>query len=227
MGFFKVDTSEENVKDYSGGDGKYITKSGMYEVILKAVWVDSTPNGSEHINLLIEYNGQEQPLFQAMRLTNNDGSKNLGQGLFTKLCVVCGATDGAEVSDPITRNLPVGEKGAEKECSVLADFDNQPVILRIQMEYGIYQGNIQQRKNVRNIFRVPDKATASEILNSPKEEYGQQYEKELEFAENITYKDDVTEEDVKAWIKNRKSGKKEAGDKKPAGGFGGKKFGKK
>ena len=222
----KINTSEENVKDYTGDGGNYINKSGMYEVILKRVIVDSTANGSEFINLWIEYNGQEQIIFQAMRLTNNDGSVNLGQKLFTKMAVVCGATEGAEIADPVTEMLPIGAKSVEKECSVLEDFNNQPVYMRVQMEYGMYEGKIQERKNVRNFFRLTDKASASEMVNGT--EFGKQYEQEMEYADKVTYKDGLTEEDVKEWVKNRSSNKKDDGkDAKPSGGFGGKRFGKK
>ena len=227
MAFRTVKTSEEHVKDYTGDGGNYLNKSGMYEVTIKAVIVDSSPSGSEYLNLWVEYNGQEQPIYQAMRLTNNDGSENLGAKLFTKLCVIAGATDGAEIPDPVTRMLPMGEKGTEKECRVLEIFDDTPVYLRLQMEYGMYEGKVQERKNIRNFFRFEDKATAAEIINET--EAGKQYEQELEYADKVTLKDGLTEEDVAEWKKNRRkgdSGKKEE-TKKPANGFGGKRFGNK
>ena len=227
MAFRTVKTSEEHVKDYTSDGGNYLNKSGVYEVVIKAVIVDSSPSGSEYLNLLVEYNGQVQPIFQAMRLTNNDGSENLGAKLFTKLCVIAGATDGAEIPDPVTRMLPIGEKGVDKECRVLEIFDDIPVHLRLQMEYGMYEGKVQERKNIRNFFRFEDKATAAEIINET--EAGKQYEQELEYAEKVTLKEGLTEEDVAEWKKNRRKGgsdKKEEG-KKPAGGFGGKRFGNK
>ena len=227
MAFRTVKTSEEHVKDYTGDGGNYLNKSGMYEVVIKAVIVDSSPSGSEYLNLWVEYNGQEQPIFQAMRLTNNDGSENLGAKLFTKLCVIAGATDGAEIPDPVTRMIPIGEKGAEKECRVLEIFDDTPVHLRLQMEYGMYEGKVQERKNIRNFFRFEDKATAAEIINET--EAGNQYEQELEYADKITLKEGLTEEDVAEWKKNRRKGdsNKKEEPKKPAGGFGGKRFGNK
>ena len=227
MAFRTVKTSEEHVKDYTGDGGNYLNKSGMYEVVIKAVIVDSSPSGSEYLNLWVEYNGQEQPIFQAMRLTNNDGSENLGAKLFTKLCVIAGATDGAEIPDPVTRMIPIGEKGAEKECRVLEIFDDTPVHLRLQMEYGMYEGKVQERKNIRNFFRFENKATAAEIINET--EAGKQYEQELEYADKITLKDGLTEEDVAEWKKNRRKGdsSKKEEPKKPAGGFSGKRFGNK
>ena len=88
MGFFTVKTDEETVRDYSGDGGAYISKSGIYEIVIKSVIVDKTQNGSEFLNLWFEHQGQEQIIFQAMRLTNNDGSANLGAKLFNKLCVI-------------------------------------------------------------------------------------------------------------------------------------------
>ena len=114
-----------------------------------------------------------------MRLTNNDGSPNLGQKLFTKLCVVAGAADGGEINDPVSRMIPMGKGGEEVECMVLEDFDNVPVTIRLQMEYSMYEGKIQETKSIRNFFRYEDKATASEIVNNS-EEKGKQFAAEQE-----------------------------------------------
>lgn len=228
MAFFTVNTAEDNVKDFSGDGGNYLNKSGIYECIVKHAIVDVSAKGSKSINLFIEHNGQEQMLFQAMRLTNNDGTENLGAKLFTKFCIVAGADNGAEIADPVSMMLPVGKDKEEKECMVLEQFDNTPIFLRLQMEYSLYEGKIQAKKNVRNFFRFEDKATAAEIVNNS-EEKGSQYEKELELADRVTYKDDLTEEDIENWIKsNRSGGKEKTATKTPAAGFGGKRtFGKK
>ena len=224
MGFFTVKTDEETIRDYNGDGGAYISKSGIYEVVIKSVIVDKTQNGSEFLNLWIEHQGQEQPIFQAMRLTNNDGSPNLGAKLFNKLCVILGAGEGQEIADPVPRMIPMGKGGEEKECMVLEDFDDMPVKIRIQFEYRIYEGKIQESKIVRNFFRFTDNATASEIVNNS-EEMGKQYEKELEIAEKVSYKDDLTEEEVSQWKKDRRSWKKES-EKKPSG-TGRRSFGRK
>ena len=228
MGFFRVTHDEESVKDYEGGNSAYISKSGIYPVIIKHVIVDKSPNGSEFINLWIEHEGQDQPIFQAMRMTNNDGSPNLGAKTFNKFAIVAGATENDEISDPVPVMVPIGKGGEEKECMILEQFDNTPMYMRVQMEYSMYNGEIKETKAVRNFFRYEDKATASEIVNNA-ENKGSQYAKEEEYADKITYKDGLTEEDVQQWLKDRKSGKKtEKKDNKPSGGFGGKRnFGKK
>ena len=111
---------------------------------------------------------------------------------------------------------------------VLEDFDDVPVTIRLQMEYSMYEGKVQQTKSIRNFFRFEDKATAAEIINGT--EVGKQFETEQEYADKVTYKDGLTEEDVAEWLKSQKSGaKKEDTNKKPSAGFGGQKrsFGKK
>lgn len=229
MAFFKVSTSEENIKDFNGSGGKYLNKSGIYECLVKHAIVDVTPKGSKHINLWIEHDGQEQMIYQAMRMTNNDGGVNeVGQKLFNRFCIVVGATDdGAEVNDEVSVMLSLGKDKEEKEYMVLEDFNDTPVHLRLQMEYSLFEGKIQEKKNIRNFFRFEDKATASEIINNIEEKA--QYEKELASANDVTYKDDLTAEDVEAWIKgNRNSGKEKTATKTPAAGFGAKRtFGKK
>ena len=226
MAFFKVDATEENVKDYTGDGGAYINSSGMYEVILKAVIVDKTDKGSEFINLWVEHQGKEQPIYQAMRLTNNDGSPNLGVKTFNKLCIVDGAANGQDITDPVTRSVPMGKGGEEIECMVLEEFDDTPMVIRLQMEYSMYEGKVQQSKIIRNFFRFEDHATASEIVNNA--DAGKQFEAEQAYADKVSYKDGLTEEDVAEWLKNQKSGKKEDSNKKPAAGFGQKRtFGKK
>ena len=222
MAFWTVKADAESVKDYEGST-KYITQSGIYEVVIKNVIVDKSEKGSESINLWIECNEQEQPIFQAMRLTNNDGSPNeMGQNMFNKFCVVAGADENTEIANPVSVMVPIGKGGEEKECMVLEQFNDTPMFLRIQMEYSLYNDKIQERKLLRNVFRYEDKATAAEIVNNA-ENKGSQFEKESEYADAITYKDGLTEEDVQQYLKDRKAGKNIEKDKKPSGGFGGKK----
>lgn len=226
MAFFTFKIDKERIKDYSGDGGKYINNSGIYEIILKNVIVDVTANGSEFLNLFFEYKGQDQIIFQAIRTTNNDKSPNtIGEDLLLKLLVICGATTDGTISDPVKKKLPIGKGGEEKECMVLEEFENTPMYIRIQMEYNLYNGSIQERKLVRNFFRYEDKATASEIINEV--DKGQQYLKEEEHASAITYNNNLSPEDVNEWIKNgRGNNTKEASNTKPTNGFGGKRFGK-
>lgn len=227
MGFFTVKANEENVRDYSG-DSAFINKSGMYEITIKALIVDQTKNGSQVLNLWFTYKEKDQMIYQAIRMTNNDGSPNVrGHELLTKLGVVASGTSSGEfeIDDPVSMMLPVGKDGEEKECMVLDQFCNVPIHIHVRMEYSLYEGKIRENKLIHNFFRYEDKATASEIVNNS-ETKGSQYEKE-EASITTKYKDDLTEEDVQNWIKERRSGKKEE-EKKPSNGFGQKRtFGKK
>lgn len=229
MAFFSVKTDDENVRDYSGEGGAFINKSGIYEIILKALIVDQTKNGSQVINMWFSHQGKDQMIYQAIRMTNNDGSPNLSQKLFNKLAVVAsGSKEDFDIGDPVSVMLPIGKDGEEKECMVLEEFSEIPLFMRVQMEYSMYEGKIRENKSIRNFFRYEDKATASEIVNDV-EEKGSQFEKESEYADKTTYKDGLTEEDVQQWLKDRRSGKKDdEGTKKPSNGFGQKRtFGKK
>jgi hypothetical protein len=220
MGFFSVSTSADTVRDFTGvSNSKFITKSGIYNIIIKNMIVNTSPNGSQSIDLFISYNNQDQMLYNAIRLTNNDGSRNVSADLFNKLLIILGATEGDDIAEPVPMQLPIGKNGELKECMVLDEdvLKDVLVFVRVQLEYSLYNGKIQERKIVRNFFRYTDKATAAEIVNET--EVGQQYAKEEEYAEVITYKDDLTEEDIDNWIKSgRNSVAKET--KKPKTGFG-------
>lgn len=228
MAFAKVNADEENIRDYDGDGSVYINKSGIYDVIVKDVIVDQTDKGSQFINLWIDYQGKEQPIFQAMRLTNNDGSDNLGKKLFNKFCIVAGLQPNEEIPDPVSKMVPIGKGGEEQECMVLERFAETPMTIRVQMEYSLYDGKVREAKSIRNFFRFEDKATASEIVNAS-ENKGEQFEKEQEYADKVTYRDGLTEEDVAQYLKDRKAGKQSGTkDNKPANGFGQKRtFGKK
>lgn len=203
MAFYQVDTSNENIKDYSGSNS-YLNKSGMYDIVIKYVTVEVSPKGSEYLNFVVEHDGITQVIYNAIRLTNNDGKANLGQKNFNKLCVIAGMTNGATINDPETMMLPIGKNNEEKECRVLTEFCDLPVTIRLQMEYSLYNGNIMQNRNIQNYFRYTDKATASEIINDS-DTKGKQYELESGYADRTIYKDGLTEDDIQEWIKSKKN----------------------
>lgn len=202
MSFFTASKKPEDVKD--DGGGKYINQSGFYPVTILAAMVDVNDKGARTVNLYLDHEGQAQPLFGAIRLDNNDGSPNFQMELFNKLCIIC---DIEEVAEPEEASLPIGKNKSEKDVMILPDFSDQEVIMRVQMEYSLYQNEIKEKKIVKNFFRPEDYASASEIVNST--EAGLQYEKEQKYKDNITYKDGLTEEDVQSWIANRTSGNSE------------------
>lgn len=194
MAFAKASKKQEDVRQ--GGNSNYITRSGNYPLTILAPVVNVSKGGSESVDLFVEHNGQQQIVYGNLRVTNNDGSTNkIGSKIFNQLLIIAGLD---EVSDPVDAELPIGKDGAMKDCSVLEDLADLDVIMRIQMEYSVYKGNIQEKKVIKSFFRAEDKATAEEIVNE--EEPGQGYERELKYVDNVTYKDGLDEEAVAKWI---------------------------
>lgn len=193
MSFFKTSKKAEDVKQ---GGSNHITKSGIYPITILAPMVSVSTNGSTSIDLYLEHQGQKQTLYGNLRITNNDGSDNkIGAKIFNQLMIIAGLD---EVEEPVSVELPVGKNGAMKEVDVLEDLCDIDVLVRVQMEYGAWKGNITEKKIIKAFFRADDRATAEEIVNES--EPGKGYESEEKYANNVTYKDNLTEEDVAAWI---------------------------
>lgn len=208
MGFFQVNKSEEALKDSSGGG--IINTSGIYDVIIKYAVVEVNEKQARTINFLLEHDGRSQALFQAIRLDNNDGSANFQMDLLNKLCVIAGLDSLSEPEE--MEGFKYGEKAEAKTVMVIPELCDIPVTMRIQVEYSMYNDNIQENKHIRNFFRSTDMATAAEIVKGS--DFGKQFAIEKEKADIVTYKE-VTEEQVNAWIAG---GRKKSSDtgKKPA-----------
>lgn len=211
MSFFKTNTNPEDVVDSSGSN--YLNTSGIYDVVLKAATVDVNKDGARTVGLFVNYNGQDQMLYGAIRLDNNDGTPNFQMELFNKLCIIAELD---EVQDPVEEDLPIGKKGANKPATTLPDFSNDLELkIRIQMEYSLYNDAIQEKKVVKSFF-TPEGASAAEVNN--KTEAGKQLEIETQYADNVTYKDGLTAEDIDAWIKGGRGAAKQEPAKKPSFG---------
>jgi len=221
--FFKAKTDAESVKEDVGG-GKYISKSGLYDVNVIAPFVVTGNGEVVGVDFFVEYNGQKQPLYGNLKLTNKDGSENFGAKLFNKLMIVAGVED---VADPIDGELPMGKKGAMKDAAILEDLADIDVKVRVQMEYSIYNGNISEKTIIKGFYRPEDGATAEEIVNEA--DFGTQLEKDTPYAENVTYKDGLDEAQITKWIAAKRPKGTGAGaapaTKKPS--FSKKKFGAK
>lgn len=228
MAYFVISTDKEMVNDSSNSN--FIFKSGMYDIIIKAVITETSANGSQYLDLWFEHEGQDQMIYSAMRITNTDGSVNFGSRIFNELAIILGGNGGQEINDPVERTLPIGKGGEMKTVMVLEEFENFPVTMKVQMQYKLYDGKIKESKLVRKFFRLEDKATASEICNNDGD-FGTQYQKELPSVETDERKDGLTPEDVSEWIKNgrgRDNNSEKETTTKPSTGFGVKRqFGKK
>ena len=224
MSFATASKKQEDVKQ---GGSNYITESGFFPVTILAPVVSVSDGGSKSVDLYVEHAGQKQIVFGNLRVTNNDGSTNkIGSKIFNQLLIIAG-TD--TVADPIDAELPIGKDGAMKDCAVLEDLADIDVLMRVQMEYSAYNGNIQEKKIIKSFFRPSDNATAEEIVNE--ETPGAGYERECKYRDYVTYQDGLDEAKVKAWI-SAKRPKGTAGDSAAsapdeAPPFGSRRFGSK
>lgn len=192
MSFFKKRVDAESIAEQTG-ESKYISQSGIYDINIIAAFMGGTEK-SPVVELFINHNDQDQTLYGQMRLTNNDGSENFGAIAFNKLLVV---TDIDEVAEPIDAVLPIGKKGADKDVAVLEDITDVNCKVRVQMEYGVYNNSITEKTVIKSFYRA-DGASAEEIVNDT--EVGVQLGKDKAYAKNVTYKDNVTSEQVAQWI---------------------------
>ena len=192
--FFVPKTDVASIQD----GGNYITTSGIYDVTLKVVSVKVNNHNARSLDFNVEYQGSNQ-VFYGLKLDNNDGSENFERKVFNKLVIVCGPHS---VSDPEIQEHKLGKDQTPTDLAVLTDFTDIPVKMRVQFEYSIYNNEIKEKKLIRSFYRSHDGATAAEILAG--KGYGQQLAKDMEYANNVVYKDGLTAEDVAAWKEGRK-----------------------
>lgn len=207
MALYTVSTKGEMIRD-NGSTSSFIRESGMYDVTIHNIMVDTSANGAVSVSLYLNYDGTDQVIYNAIRLTNNDGKPNFQNNVFNKLLICIGASEGDVIGDPVEAVLPIGKDKQDKRVMVVPDIEDVDVTLRIAMEYGSYEGKITEHKSVRNVFRSKDHATASEIVNfNPKTssaaDLGKQYaiEADEKVCKKTIYKNGVTPEDVEAYKK--------------------------
>ena len=198
---FRVNTSKEAVEETSGSS--YISKSGIYDVEIAFASLDVSKNGAESVNFNLNYNGNSQTIYGPY-VTNKDGNVNeIGAKLINKLAIVSGMDDGDEFEiEEETHN--VGKDNKPQEFAVITNFSELPIKIRLQEEYSINpkKNEIQKRLVVKNFFRAEDNASAKEIIDGDNSKFGTHYALEEEkYADNVTYKDGLTSEDVEEWKK--------------------------
>ena len=222
MSFYKASKKAEDVKQ---GGSNFIVGSGIYPVTVLAPVVSVSKGGSTSVDMYVNHAGQNQIIYGNLRITNNEGSQNkIGSKIFNQLVILADVDD---VSDPVENELPIGKKESMKAVAILEDLCDVDVLMRVQMEYGAFNGDITEKKVIKGFFRSSDKATAEEIVQEV--EPGAGYERELKYADNITYKDDVDAAQVASWIaagrpKGTAGGSSAPAKKSPS--FGKKRFGK-
>lgn len=206
-----VSKNQNAIKDTGGG--AYINSSGIYDVILNYVQVAPTKNGAYQLNFNVTNGGMAQTIYGPI-IVGKDGKVNeMTQDLLNRLCIIAGMEDGQEIETE-SAELPVGKDQKLMEMEIIPELTDLPVKMRVQMEYTLWNNEIQERKSVKAFYRE-DGATAAEA------ESGENIGKRLaideeKYASNVTYKDGLTEEDVKAWIQSKSSGGSSNNNSKPA-----------
>jgi hypothetical protein len=195
-----VSKSEENIKESGGGNGAYINRSAIYDVNLNYVQVAETKNGAQQLNFNVTNQGMEQTIYGPI-IQQIDGKVNdITYGLLNRLCIIAGMDESQGINTETTE-YPVGREQKLMEMEVIPELSDIPVKIRIQMEYNLYNNKIQERKVVRAFYRE-DGATAKEATAN--NNIGRVLEMDAEkYADNITYNDGLTPEDVAEWVKER------------------------
>lgn len=196
-----VSKNQNDIKDQSGGG--FINKSGIYDVTLNYVQVAETKNGAYQLNFNVTHQGMEQTIYGPI-IMNKDGNVNeITQGLLNRLCIIAGMDEGQEIETE-TEERPVGKDRKMMEMEIIPELCDLEVKMRVQMEYSLYNNEIQDRKNIKSFYRE-DGATAAEAESG--EDIGKRLALDEEkYATNVTYKDGLTEEVVAEWLKARASG---------------------
>jgi len=203
---FKRNKNAEEVKDFEGGSNDYLTKSGIYEdVTIKTLIYDEAENGGAVVNLFVDNNGVEQVIYGDIRVKNKKGVTNkIGQSLLNELMVILDV----DLGEPVEAELPIGKNNAMKDVTVFEEVVDEEITIKITNKYNVWDGSIKEKSAISKFYRNSDKATAAEIVlaeTKPDEvEFGTKYEKDLEYAENTKYEDNLTEEEVTAWIKAKR-----------------------
>lgn len=198
---FSVSKKEDAIKD-SGGGG-LINQSGIYDCVINYVQIADTKNGAKQLNFNVTSGNMDQTIYGPI-LVNTDGNMNtITQNLLNRLCIIAGMDDGQELETEEVE-IAVGKDKKLMEMDIIPELSDLPVKMRVQMEYSLYNNNVQERKAIKAFYRE-DGATAAEAESG--ENIGKRLALDEEkYASNVTYKDGLTEEDVKAWISSKSSG---------------------
>ena len=194
-----VSKNQDAIKD-TGNGGAFINRSGIYDVTINYVQVAQTKNKAYQLNFNVNHGGMDQTIYGPI-LVNTDGKGNeITNNLLNRLCIIAGMDHGQEIETE-SAEYPVGKAQTMTEMDVIPELAGIDVKIRIQMEYGLYQNAVQERKAIKAFYRE-DGATAAEAESG--ENIGKRLALDEEkYASNVTYKDGWTEEDVKEWIQSR------------------------
>lgn len=199
---FKVNTSNNAIQE-SGSS--YIAKSGIYDVTIDFASIAVSSGGAESINFNLDYNGNKQTIYGPYVTDKAGNTLEIGAKLINKLAIITGMTDGDDFQVEQEEHA-VGKDNKPQEFAVITNFSDLPIKIRLQEEYAINPKTQEIRKSlvIKSFFRA-DGASAEEIVNDS--EVGKRLTLETEkYADNITYRDNLTAEDIENWKQSKSSG---------------------
>ena len=204
MKLFKISTNSDAIQ--SGGGASYISKSGIYDVVIKFASVDVSKNGAQSVNFNIEYNGNAQTIYGPYITSTKGEQLKIGMQLINSLGVIAGLGDDDEL-EVEQETFNVGKDGKAKEFNIITQFSDLPIKIRLQEEYSINANTNEIKKAMvpRAFYRATDGASVREIVNNT--EAGVQLEKDkASYADAVSYLNDLTAEDIEAWKKSKADG---------------------
>lgn len=203
----RVSTAKEALQAFP--ESTFISKSGVYDVTIKFASLAVTASGAESVNFNVDFNGNDQTLYGPY-ITSKDGNViEVGARLINNLAVIAGMQEG-ETYDLASETHAVGKDKKPQEFEVITNFSDLPVKVQLQESYGINPNTNQIRKSlvIKNFFNA-EGATAAELISS--KDIGKQLAIVQEkYANNVTYEDGLTAEDVEKWKASQASGAKAA-----------------
>jgi len=209
----KVNKSKEAIAESTGGS--YISKTGIYDVTIKFASLDVAASGAERVNFNIDYNGNSQTIWGPWVTSKANTPIEIGMKLINSLAVIAGIEEGEELTFE-EETHKVGKDNKPQEFTVIEQFTDLPCKMRLQEEYSINPktNDIKKTMVLKSFFRE-DGASAIECESG--ENIGARLALETErYGTNITYKDDLTPDDIKKWLDGKKTGDNKASAKKPA-----------
>lgn len=206
-----VSKKADAIKD--SGVGGLINKSGVYPVTLNYTQVAESKGGAYQLIFNVTHTGMDQTIYGPYLTDKKKNVNEITQALLNKLCIIAGMEEGQDIETESVEN-PVGKDRKMMAMEVIPELSELDVQIRIQMEYSMYEGKIQEKQSIKAFYRE-DGATAAEIVAG--EGFGKRLATDIEkYADNVTYRDGLTEEDVKAWIEEQRKARSGNGSSTPS-----------
>lgn len=200
---FTITTSKEALQTSSGSS--YISASGIYDVTIKFASVDVSSGGAKSVNFNIDYNGNSQTIYGPYIYDKQEQPLEIGLKLINSVAIIAGMRGGKPTMEVETHN--VGKDNKPQDFNVITEFSDLPIKVRLQEEYAINPTTKEIRKSlVPKAFFSAEGASAAEIIAQESGEavtIGKDLEKQQKYADNITYRDSLTKEDVDQWLANK------------------------